>query len=110
FFNLIIFSVVLGIYSLKILGIFLIASVLYILWIVLFLKKRKELDYKRFAQASAEQSNLYQMTCIFNFWAFPFGARNTRQRVGLSAAKSRLSESRASLLALPNVSDFIAKQ
>ncbi|MDR0618799.1 MAG: peptidase domain-containing ABC transporter, partial [Bacteroidales bacterium] len=61
FFNLIIFSVVLGIYSLKILGIFLIASVLYILWIVLFLKKRKELDYKRFAQASAEQSNLYQM-------------------------------------------------
>jgi ATP-binding cassette subfamily B protein len=41
--------------------IFLIASALYVLWIVLFLKKRKELDYKRFAQASAEQSNLYQM-------------------------------------------------
>ena len=61
FVNLIIFSIVLGIYSLKILGIFLLASVLYILWIVIFLKKRKELDYKRFAQASAEQSNLYQL-------------------------------------------------
>jgi ATP-binding cassette subfamily B protein len=61
FFNLIIFSIVLGIYSIKILCIFLIASALYVLWIVLFLKKRKELDYKRFAQASAEQSNLYQM-------------------------------------------------
>ena len=61
FFNLIIFSVVLGLYNLKILGIFLVASVLYVLWIVIFLKKRKELDYKRFAQASAEQSNLYQL-------------------------------------------------
>ena len=61
FFNLIIFSVVLGLYNLKILAIFLVASVLYVLWIVIFLKKRKELDYKRFAQASAEQSNLYQL-------------------------------------------------
>ncbi|MDR1740083.1 MAG: ATP-binding cassette domain-containing protein, partial [Bacteroidales bacterium] len=46
---------------LKILGIFLLASVLYVLWIVIFLKRRKALDYKRFAQASAEQSNLYQL-------------------------------------------------
>jgi ATP-binding cassette subfamily B protein len=61
FVNLVIFSVVLGIYSLKILGIFLLASVLYVLWIVIFLKRRKELDYKRFAQSSAEQSNLYQL-------------------------------------------------
>ena len=61
FVNLIIFSVVLGIYNLKILGIFLLASALYVAWIVIFLKKRKELDYKRFAQASAQQSNLYQL-------------------------------------------------
>ena len=61
FFNLIIFSIVLGFYNLKLLGVFLVASVLYVLWIVIFLKKRKELDYKRFAQASAEQSNLYQL-------------------------------------------------
>jgi len=61
FVNLIIFSIVLGLYNLKILGIFLLASILYVLWIVVFLKKRKELDYKRFAQASAEQSNLYQL-------------------------------------------------
>jgi len=61
FFNLIIFSVVLGLYNLRILSIFIVASILYVLWIVIFLKKRKELDYKRFAQASAEQSNLYQL-------------------------------------------------
>ena len=61
FVNLIVFSIVLALYSLKLFFVFLIASALYVLWITLFLKKRKELDYKRFAQASAEQSNLYQM-------------------------------------------------
>ncbi len=61
FVNLIVFSIVLALYSLKLFFVFLFASVLYVLWITLFLKKRKELDYKRFAQASAEQSNLYQM-------------------------------------------------
>ena len=61
FVSLIVFSVVLAVYSLKLFIVFLIASLLYVFWITLFLKKRKELDYKRFAQASAEQSNLYQL-------------------------------------------------
>lgn len=61
FVNLIVFSVVLAAYNWKLFFVFLFASIIYVLWISLFLKKRKELDYKRFAQASAEQSNLYQM-------------------------------------------------
>ena len=61
FVNLIVFSIVLALYNLKLFMVFLIASILYVLWITVFLKKRKELDYKRFAQASAEQSNLYQL-------------------------------------------------
>ncbi|MDR0207421.1 MAG: peptidase domain-containing ABC transporter [Bacteroidales bacterium] len=61
FINLIIFTGVLAFYNLKILAIFSLASVLYVLWIVVFLKRRRDLDYKRFAQASAEQSNLYQL-------------------------------------------------
>lgn len=59
--NLIVFTCVLAFYNLKLLFIFLFASGLYILWIVVFLKKRKELDYKRFALASNEQSNIYQL-------------------------------------------------
>lgn len=59
--NFVVFTIVLAFYNLKLLAVFLVASTLYVLWIVIFLKKRKELDYKRFAQASAEQSNLYQM-------------------------------------------------
>ncbi len=59
--NLVVFSVVLALYNIKLFLVFLVASALYVLWVVLFLKKRKELDNKRFAQASAEQSNLYQL-------------------------------------------------
>ncbi|MDP2721234.1 MAG: peptidase domain-containing ABC transporter [Bacteroidales bacterium] len=59
--NLVIFAVVLGIYSLKILAIFFIGSVLYVLWVLVFMKRRRELDFKRFAQMSDNQSNLIQL-------------------------------------------------
>lgn len=59
--NLLIFSVVLAIYSLKILAVFFIGSIIYFLWVWLFMKKRRELDFKRFAQMADNQSNLYQM-------------------------------------------------
>lgn len=59
--NLLIFSVVMAIYSIQILVVFFIGSVIYILWVCLFLKKRRELDFKRFAQSSDNQSNLYQI-------------------------------------------------
>lgn len=61
FVNLIIFSIVLAVYSLQILLIFLVASVLYVLWVTVFLKKRRELDFKRFSQASSNQSSLFQL-------------------------------------------------
>ncbi len=59
--NLVIFAVVLGIYSLKILAIFLIGSILYMVWVLIFMKRRRELDFKRFAQLSENQSNLIQL-------------------------------------------------
>ena len=59
--TLLIFSVVLAIYSLKILLVFLIGSALYIAWVLLFMKKRREVDYKRFAQMADNQSNLIQL-------------------------------------------------
>lgn len=59
--NLSIFAVVLGIYSIKILVVFLLASLLYGLWVAVFMKKRREIDFKRFAQLSDNQSNLIQL-------------------------------------------------
>ncbi len=60
-FMFIIYSFVLAYYSWSILAIFYAGSALYILWILLFLKKRKELDNRRFEVASANQSNIYQL-------------------------------------------------
>ncbi len=61
FFNLIIFSVVLAIYNLGILAVFLLGSVLYFLWILVFLKRRRQLDHKRFKQLSKNQSSIIQL-------------------------------------------------
>jgi ATP-binding cassette, subfamily B, bacterial len=60
-FNLVIFSVVLAMYNTGIFAVFAGASVLYILWIFIFLKKRKQLDYKQFDIAAAEQSKTMEI-------------------------------------------------
>lgn len=60
-FNVVIFSVVLAFYSWVIFAVFLFGSALYIGWIFLFLKKRRELDFKRFTQLSDNQSKLIQL-------------------------------------------------
>lgn len=59
--NLLIFSIVLAIYNIKILSVFLIGSSLYFLWVWLFMKNRRDSDFKRFAQMANNQSNLYQL-------------------------------------------------
>lgn len=60
-FMFLIYSLVLAYYSWGILLIFYLGSFLYVGWILIFMKKRKELDYKRFNVASANQSNVYQL-------------------------------------------------
>ena len=59
--NLAVFAIVLGIYNVGILLVFLAGSLLYTLWVLVFMKKRRELDFKRFAQMAGNQSNLIQM-------------------------------------------------
>jgi ATP-binding cassette, subfamily B, bacterial len=61
FFNLIIFGIVLAIYSLKILLVFITGSILYIIWVSLFMKSRGQLDHQRFRQMSLTNSKLIQM-------------------------------------------------
>ena len=59
--NLIIFGVILGYYNLKILSFFLFGHSLYVIWILWFMRYRRELDVRRFSQASNEQSNVIQL-------------------------------------------------
>lgn len=61
FVNFFIFAFVLAYYNLTILGIFLVGNAMYVIWILFFMKYRRELDHRRFAQSAGEQSNIIQM-------------------------------------------------
>ncbi len=60
-FNIVIFGSILAYYNLSIFAIFFIGSVLYIGWTLIFLKKREELDYRRFDEAADNQSSIFQL-------------------------------------------------
>lgn len=59
--NFVIFACILAYYNIKILTIFLIGNTFYVLWILYFMKYRRELDIKRFNQASNEQNKIIQL-------------------------------------------------
>ena len=61
FFNILVFLLVLLFYNFKIFAIFLIASVLYILWITLWLGRRAKVDYLTFEQKAENQSALIEL-------------------------------------------------
>ncbi len=59
--TLVMYAAIMAVYNLGILMVFLLGSAMYIGWVVLFLKRRRELDYKRFQQGAANQSNVVQL-------------------------------------------------
>lgn len=59
--NMIIMGGVLAYYNLQIFVVFFVGSFLYFLWVILFLKKREKLDYKRFSAVSQEQSKVIEL-------------------------------------------------
>lgn len=59
--NFIVFGSVLAYYNVTIFIIFLIGSFLYLFWISLFLRRRKELDTRQFEQRAKNESHLYQL-------------------------------------------------
>lgn len=59
--NFIIFAGILAYYNINILTIFLIGNTFYVLWILNFMKYRRELDLKRFNQSATEQNKIIQL-------------------------------------------------
>lgn len=60
-FNFILFGGLLAYFHLRIFTIFVVFGLLYFGWILLFLKKREELDYKGFDQLSKENSSIVEI-------------------------------------------------
>ena len=59
--NFVVFGAILAYYHWQILCIFLLGNGLYIVWVLSFMKYRRELDIRRFSQSAAEQSNVIQL-------------------------------------------------
>lgn len=59
--NLVIFSIVLGIYDMRFLLVFFVGSSLSVAWIFLFLKRRRNIDYNRFQRARENQNSIYEI-------------------------------------------------
>lgn len=103
FFNIVILGLVLAFYSLKIFGIFMIGSLLYFLWVWLFMKKRAELDHKNFAQQSANQSTVIQL--ITGMQEIKLNACEQQKRWGWEAIQARLFRIRVKGMALSQYQD-----
>lgn len=61
FINLIIYSVVMLLYSIPVFLIFIVGSAVYVVWISIFLKQRRKLNYKHFNQAVKENGATMQL-------------------------------------------------
>ncbi len=59
--NFMVFSLILLIYNPVIFGVFIFSAVLYMSWIFIFLRKRKELDYIRFQQSGENNNTLIEI-------------------------------------------------
>lgn len=59
--NLVVFSFVIAYYSLPIFIVFSLSSILYFSWIIIFLNRRRVLDYKTFDISAKNQSNIVQL-------------------------------------------------
>ncbi|MEN9611829.1 MAG: hypothetical protein RLZZ628_2643 [Bacteroidota bacterium] len=61
FFNLVIFGGVLAYFNGRVFIIFAISALIQVIWSLVFLKKRAEIDYRRFDQAAGNQSSTLQL-------------------------------------------------
>jgi len=59
--NLIVFSIIMAVYSGTVFAVFLLGSLASIGWVLPFLNKRKVLDYQQFTQMSANQNSIVQL-------------------------------------------------
>ncbi|WP_278351607.1 peptidase domain-containing ABC transporter [Chryseobacterium gleum] len=59
--NFFVYSIILLFYDYRLFLVFLVGATLYSMWILFFLKKRKDLDYKNFSQVSQTQSKVIEL-------------------------------------------------
>lgn len=97
-FNFVIFAVVIAIYNSLIFFVFALSTVLYISWILVFLKKRRELDYKQFSNNSKNQDNVIEL--VFGMQEIKLNNSEIRKRWSWEHIQARLFRFNVKSLAL----------
>lgn len=59
--NLFVFSFILSIYNVQLLLVFAVGSALSIIWVSMFLKRRKNIDYNRFQRSRENQNSVFEI-------------------------------------------------
>lgn len=109
--NLIIFSFVLLRYNVTIFLIFVAGSILYLIWIQVFLKYRRKLDYQRFAISAKENNATMQL--VYGMQEIKLNnAENTYRWAweGLQAGLFKLSFKSLSLTQYQQIGAFLINQ
>ncbi|MCC8188499.1 MAG: peptidase domain-containing ABC transporter [Bacteroides sp.] len=102
-FNLVIFGLVLFLYSPLVFLIFAAGSLLYVLYVRIFMKKRAQLDHKRFAQQAENQSKLVQL--VNGMQEIKLSACEQQKRWEWERIQARLFEVSVRSLALKQYQD-----
>ena len=61
FLSIVIYAIILGKYNMNVFVVIILGSLIYVLWIMYFLRYRKKLDYQRFQESSISQNNIVEM-------------------------------------------------
>jgi len=102
-FNIVIFGLVLFLYSPLVFLIFAAGSLLYVLYVRIFMKKRAQLDHKRFAQQAENQSKLVQL--VGGMQEIKLSACEQQKRWEWECIQARLFEVSVRSLALKQYQD-----
>ncbi|HEX6910763.1 MAG TPA: peptidase domain-containing ABC transporter [Longimicrobium sp.] len=101
--TLAVFSVVLAVYSWAIFGVFAVGSVLYVAYSLLFLRRRKQLDYQRFAEQARTQSALVEL--VSGIGEIKLAAAEQQKRWGWERIQARLFRVSMKSLSLDQLQD-----
>jgi len=111
FINLILFSIILLNYNVTVFAIFAVGSILYIFWIRIFLKYRRQLDYKSFDISSRENNATMQL--IYGMQEIKLNNAESTYRwawEGLQARLFKLNFTRLSLSQYQQIGAFFINQ
>ncbi len=96
--NLLIFSIIMALYSGAIFSIFFIGSLLSVIWVMLFLNKRKVLDYRQFTQMTRNQNSIVEL--IHGMPEIKMNQCETKRKWDWQAIQGKLFRNRLDSLAI----------